>query len=467
MNKTKEIPKKELKKAILKRIKFFNYDGIKYASNNFSKPYLNSLSPGCLTCINGTWSCIFINVLCTRNCFFCPQDRRIKKEKVSRADFFEFNSVNEYIDYLKKFDFEGIGFSGGEPFLVFAKVIKYIKEIRKVFGKKHYIWIYTNGDLITEEKLRLLNKIGLNEIRFNLSARNYDLKPVELAVKYINVVTIEIPAIPEDVQLVKSLLKKFESIGVKYLNIHQLIMTKYNYKALMKKDYIILGKEQHSPILDSELAAFELLRYTKKIKANIGVNYCSKCYKARFQDKALRKRYSPFYRSKFDFITKTGYIRRLLINGSRNELNQISNFLNQDKKQKFQLIKETSQFKLILSSEDLSRILKKFNDFNKEIDIIYYQPPIKSLKKQGLKLNDIKSLKKTKIKCINLENETSVIFFQKLFIEEKGLKHSIEELSNIYSLNKNEKPKLVRYIKAFYKKFADLEYLPQDLPDYY
>jgi len=54
--------------------------------------------------------------------------------------------VDDYINYLKRYPFEGIGFSGGEPLLVFDKLMEYIKEIRKVFGSAHYVWIYTNGE---------------------------------------------------------------------------------------------------------------------------------------------------------------------------------------------------------------------------------------------------------------------------------------------------------------------------------
>ncbi|MBW2181334.1 MAG: radical SAM protein, partial [Deltaproteobacteria bacterium] len=210
-------------------IKFFNEHNVKYASGNLSKPYIGDLSPGCLTCINGTWSCIYINGLCTKNCFYCPQDRKIKKERSPLTDeHIKFNSVDDYINYLKRYPFEGIGFSGGEPLLVFTKLMDYIKEIRRNFGSTHYVWIYTNGDLINEERLNLLDKAGLNEIRFDASANGYDLKSIKQAVKHIKTVSIEIPAIPEDLEFIKSHLKEFEEIGVKHLNIHQLMMTKHN-----------------------------------------------------------------------------------------------------------------------------------------------------------------------------------------------------------------------------------------------
>ena len=64
-----------------RELKLFTPDKIKDLDGNKSKLYTGRLSPGCQTCIEGTWACIFINGLCTRNCFFCPQDRLMKKER--------------------------------------------------------------------------------------------------------------------------------------------------------------------------------------------------------------------------------------------------------------------------------------------------------------------------------------------------------------------------------------------------
>ena len=55
--------------------RFFDENGVKYASNNLSKPYLHDLSPGCRTCVAGTWSCLYINTFCTRKCFFCTREQ--------------------------------------------------------------------------------------------------------------------------------------------------------------------------------------------------------------------------------------------------------------------------------------------------------------------------------------------------------------------------------------------------------
>ena len=59
-------------------------------------------------------------------------------------------------------------------------------------------------------------------MRFNISARKYDLKAVKMAAGIIDTVTVEIPAIPEDYEILKKCLPRMKAIGVAHLNLHQL-----------------------------------------------------------------------------------------------------------------------------------------------------------------------------------------------------------------------------------------------------
>lgn len=35
----------------------------------------NEMSPGCMSCVDGIWSCIFINNICNANRFLCPAEQ--------------------------------------------------------------------------------------------------------------------------------------------------------------------------------------------------------------------------------------------------------------------------------------------------------------------------------------------------------------------------------------------------------
>lgn len=284
-------------------------EGVRYSFSQ-NKLHIGKLSPGCLTCGQGYWSCIFINGLCTANCFYCPQDRGMKKERKPLAEGVTFDNPKDYADYLDKFDFKGVGFSGGESLLVFEKLLAYVKEIKGRFGNRIYVWIYTNGDLVDKDKLRKLKEAGLDEIRFNISVRGYDLSKVKPAVGIINKVTIEIPAIPEDYEKVKKTLRKMHKIGVDHLNLHQLEITAYNCKNFIGRNYSFL-RLPSVVVLESEFFALKIIRYALNNKIDLPINYCAKSYKSRFQKMGLMQRRASLVKESFEDLTDTGYIRRL------------------------------------------------------------------------------------------------------------------------------------------------------------
>ncbi len=379
-----------------------------YPKSNTLKPYLNSISPGCISCLKGTWGCVYINSLCTRRCFYCTQDRDKVKERPIVIDKIYFSSIKPAFDYLNKHNFSGIGFSGGEPFLSISRVIGLLENLRKNNLKK-YIWIYTNGDNLKMEYLMVLGRLGLDEIRFDISARDYDLSPLLLAKQFINTISIEIPAIPYDIDIVKNQLKEYEKLGVKYLNLHQLLATRLNYKELLnrgytlwQKDIFLSGKNNITTVLESEETALEILRYAKNIKSKLGINYCSSDYKNYFQVPAIRKRYIQLTNKKAQ-TTKLGLVR---------EIKKIKNGLL----------------------------------------INYYSNKVMS-KKRVSKINDIKFFEKLE-KSISLENEISVLFFRKLFLENWDPEKLGEFMRQKYVIGKK---KVIEDIKIFLKDFSDVE----------
>ncbi|MDD1746113.1 MAG: radical SAM protein [Candidatus Methanoperedens sp.] len=421
---------------------FFTKQNIQYASNNLSKPYLGNLSPGCVTCINGTWSCLYLNRLCTRNCFFCPTEQIEKNGKFPVPHDIrdvEFREVKEYIQYLETFPYDGIGISGGEPFLAFERLTEYISEIRNVFGSRHYIWMYTNGDLVTEERLAILEQIGLNEIRFDLSAREYNLTPVKLALKHIDTVTIEIPAIPEDVGKVKKLLKQFETLGVKYLILHQLMATEYNQNHFADRGYSFCKGIYRTSVPESELAAFDILKHAIESNSGVGINYCSLLYKERFQSNAFRRRYAPFCRSKEESITQTGFLRKFSFEDS---------------------IEDT------FSPQQLESAIMA--EPYRPIRVTYYYPKVQALTNEPDNASNVVSfgsnkaiISKSNATYFTLTNRVSALLFHNLFIENKE-----NEIRALFRTEEVQSSDNFEFINNFYRQFENLEYLSRGLLDY-
>jgi pyruvate formate-lyase activating enzyme-like uncharacterized protein len=404
--------------------------------------------------------------MCTRNCFYCPQDRATKKESLPQTDqHLQFDSAKEYVNYLKTFHFEGIGISGGEPFLAFDRVIEYIKLIRDCLGSRHYIWIYTNGDLVTDDKLKKLKDAGLNEIRFDISAADYNLKPASMAAKYFHNIAVEIPAIPEDLDILKSNLKKIEDIGVKYLNLHQLMMNSNNRAAFIKRNYTVTNTRLYkndSPVIESELAAFDILKHALRINSSIGVNYCSRCYKARFQGKAYRKRYASLCREESESVTRTGYLVRSSISGTQEQLKQIMDQFHHREKVKCRISKNSDGAILVFPLQCLEKVLA--DDSYGKIDITYLSPQIEPTVSNDE--NEKYSAKKNIAFQFELTNRSSAMFFQKLFVENKSIGQAAKESSAQYGIEPDQIHRIIDDMTHFHDQFVDIEYIAKDMPDY-
>ncbi len=222
-----------------------------------SKLYTHKLSPGCRHCGGGTWSCLFINGFCRAGCFFCPSSQNTMGQPITNSILFP--KPAGYIDYIEKFNIQGVSLSGGEPLASLERSLVFLREIKSHFRDKVYFWLYTNDRLISREKLLLLKEAGLNEIRFNIAADAYRLLGVKTAAEIIDKVTVEIPAVPEDEQRLIKLLPVLKKTGISFLNLHQLRLTPFNLKKMLPRRYTYL----HGPkvtVMESELTALAVMR---------------------------------------------------------------------------------------------------------------------------------------------------------------------------------------------------------------
>jgi len=250
-----------------------------------TKPYHHQISKGCQICGSGKWSCLFITNQCNANCFYCPAKQ--DQDELPSTQGLNFENPADYAEYVKYFGFKGVSFSGGEPFLFFDRTLEYLKAVRKICGKDVYIWMYTNGILVTQEKLKKLAEEGLDEIRFDIGATAYSLDKVKLAKGVIPVVSIEIPAVPEEKDKLLKLLPQMVEAGVHHLNLHQMRLTPYNVNKVVKRGYTIINAEKPI-VMESELAALEVIQYAKEQDLELGINYCSFHFKNRFQKAGFR-----------------------------------------------------------------------------------------------------------------------------------------------------------------------------------
>ncbi len=269
----------------------------------------NGLSPGCLSCGEGSWSCLFINGYCNGQCFYCPtsQEDNIGPPVTNGLAF---ASPEEYAAYVSVMGFAGVSISGGEPLLTPELTLAYLTAVRQRCGDAVHLWMYTNGTMLTIELCNRLQNAGLNEIRFDLGAVRYNLKKLRLAVGCIPTVTVEIPAVPEDEALLRLKMLEMVETGVDHLNLHQMRLTPYNFGPLTERRYTFIHGEKVT-LLESELCALRTLKFGLEQKIRLPVNYCSFPYKRRFQHAAARRRAALTIFVEGEVVTEAGYIRTI------------------------------------------------------------------------------------------------------------------------------------------------------------
>lgn len=272
----------------------------------------SNLSPGCRICGAGGWSCLFINGRCNGRCFYCPSSQN--ETGLPTTNTVDFHSPADYVAYLERFGFTGVGISGGEPLLTPQRTVAFIRAVKKHFGASLHVWLYTNGTLVDSRILGQLRDAGLDEIRFDIGATEYRLDKLRLATGVIPIVTVEIPAVPEEAHRLKAMMLEMRDAGVLHLNLHQLRLTPYNFPRLVTRPYTYLHGEKVT-VLESEQAALELLYHALDQGVDLPVNYCSFVYKKRYQGLAARRRNAQVVIKAHEEVTDNGYIRTLTLTG--------------------------------------------------------------------------------------------------------------------------------------------------------
>jgi uncharacterized protein len=421
-----------------------------------SKLYTGTLSRGCLHCIEGDWACNFINRLCNRDCFFCKRSHRsISEEPESETWGFFFPSPSAHISYLKTFHTRGISFSGGEPLLVRERLLEHIKAVRQEFSDSVYIWMYTNGDLADRAILEELRAAGLDEIRFNIAAREYDLSPVIMAKEYIPVVTVEIPCIPEDHELLKTLLPVMEKAGVNFLNIHQLSVEEQNCRDLIQRKYHFTGFFPGIFVHESEISALKLLLHACDTGINLPINYCTSIYKNRYQGRGFRKQRASAFPLGFEELTDTGYLRRVTVSSSPGPIRELALKLETEIQDNSQWNFNKEKSRIILHSSLVSYI-----DWTcSRTRITYLKPGVSPGPGSGrLEADNLKENKKIAVETGDLDQALFDLWYR-LYIK----KEDPESALGIFSASSTEKAASSKYPGAVLN-LKEYELQQQGLP---
>lgn len=214
---------------------------------------------GCRSCLLGTGlSAVRKTNKCNIECKFCYNYGELEDIAPVGEGMWEIGGTKFYekdLDLLLSIHQKptGIAYVFLEPFI---EIEKYYPIIQKFHAAGVYQHLYTNGILATEESLKALGEVGLNEIRFNLGASNCSdkvIRNMELAKKFIPMVGIETPMTPE---FFDGFFKKKQQIlgtGLDFINCAELHLNSNNIGNYEGENLYIARQGYISPIWSREL----------------------------------------------------------------------------------------------------------------------------------------------------------------------------------------------------------------------
>jgi pyruvate formate-lyase activating enzyme-like uncharacterized protein len=328
------------------------------------------LADGCKYCVKGEKLVLFVTGICPRKCYYCPiSDKKYGKDVIyanERPVEEGKNAVKQIIKEAEICDAKGAGFTGGDPLCKMNRTIKFIKALKKRFGKKFHIHLYTSFDLVNKKNLTKLFKAGLDEIRFHADIDNDKLwNRILIACKFNWDIGIEIPVVPDKVKQTKRLVDYF-SDKIDFLNLNELEVADNKISRLAELGYMTKDRISYA-VKGSEKAAIEMMKYVLAKKYKLNVHFCTAKLKDAVQLAKRLLRRAKNAAKEYDIVDDEGLLIRgaLYYNGNLNLLRK-------------KLMKEfdiPSEF--IETDKERKRLLTTaaFADENKDI-----------LKKKGLKV---------------------------------------------------------------------------------
>jgi pyruvate formate-lyase activating enzyme-like uncharacterized protein len=247
------------------------------------------VSPSCVICRKGVETATFlISNQCTRNCFFCFNP--------NQANYAEFCAEKD--DPAAKLaalhgqgvTYRDLALTGGEPLLHKDETAAFFRQAKALYPAA-YTRLYTSGSFLDEDYLRVLSDTGLDEIRLSIKTddsieeRAHTLRRLEQSRTYIPQVVVEMPVMPDELKLMKSLLLSLDGIGITGINLLELCFPFHNAGEFARRGYAIKKTPLRIPynytyaggvpIAKSEENCLLLLEYALEQGLAMGVHYCS------------------------------------------------------------------------------------------------------------------------------------------------------------------------------------------------
>jgi len=227
------------------------------------------------------------------------------------------NETNALIEEAKACKSLGAGITGGDPLARIERTSRYIKLLKKEFGKNFHIHLYAILETLNSKNLKMLEDAGLDELRLHpdfttdKNWKNIDLLFYKGKRKYSFDLGVEIPCIPGfDIQT-KKLIDYFAG-KIDFLNLNELEISDTNSCELVNRSFVTKDRLSYG-VKGSEELALHLLKYCEEKYSKLNVHYCTCKLKDGVQLKERLKLRAQNTKKIFDIVTEDGTFVRGVI----------------------------------------------------------------------------------------------------------------------------------------------------------
>lgn len=258
---------------------------------------------GCKLCAKGAKLVLLVSGKCNRRCFYCPLSERKKGNDVIYANERPVKSDDDIIEEAYRMRALGTGITGGEPLMFMDRTLHFMNLLKKEFGEKHHIHLYTTV-AIGEQEARRLYSNGLDEIRFHVigSAKRYE-RSIEASKNAGLSVGVELPAIPGDERRIMEAI----ALDIDFLNLNELEFSETNIKKMNDRGFDT--ENGISAMGSAKLARSIVRRYSNKVP----INFCSSNFKDGVQLRRRLLRTAKNVAKEYESITEDGTLLRGVI----------------------------------------------------------------------------------------------------------------------------------------------------------
>jgi pyruvate formate-lyase activating enzyme-like uncharacterized protein len=268
--------------------------------------WINGLPNGCRLCVEGDKTIIFVTGSCYDKCFYCPISYARRRPEAFYVDEEPVNDIDDIIRYIEIVGGRGASLTGGDPLIKLDKTIEIIRRLKSEFGHDFHIHLYTSGRLADLGALKMLDKAGLDEIRFHPVDLRY-LDKIKNAVRETSMnVGVEIPVIPDYDDYIKKIILFLEEIEASFINLNELEVSETNKEAIMFRGYKI--SDDGVSVVGSRETAMRIIRWAKENNIKIMIHYCSAKLKDLVQTLRRMRRIAFRIKAGFQKVSEEGLL---------------------------------------------------------------------------------------------------------------------------------------------------------------